>query len=87
MDEKSSIFKEEESDITYSNISPTSGPNGLKFRYVVALEQSFSMSIKSSGNLQYLPSYLNFNFKSTNIRDIAPPKKIEFQAIVNNQII
>ncbi|ORX76924.1 hypothetical protein BCR32DRAFT_283691 [Anaeromyces robustus] len=40
-----------------SNISPTSGPNGLKFRYVVALEQSFSMSIKSSGNLQYLPSY------------------------------
>ncbi|ORX65468.1 hypothetical protein BCR32DRAFT_297717 [Anaeromyces robustus] len=71
----------------FSNISPTSGPNGLKFRYVVALEQSFSMSIKSSGNLQYLPSYLNFNFKSTNIRDIAPPKKIEFQAIVNNQII
>ncbi|ORX64410.1 hypothetical protein BCR32DRAFT_298092 [Anaeromyces robustus] len=73
-----------------SNISPTSGPNGLKFRYVVALEQSFSMSIKSKrsgGNLQYLPSYLNFNFKSTNIRDIAPPKKIEFQAIVNNQII
>ncbi|ORX34334.1 hypothetical protein BCR32DRAFT_288664 [Anaeromyces robustus] len=55
-----------------SNISLTSGPNGLKFRYVVALEQSFSMSIKSKrsgGNLQYLPSYLNFNFKSTNIRD------------------
>ncbi|ORX78159.1 hypothetical protein BCR32DRAFT_295185 [Anaeromyces robustus] len=40
-----------------SNISPTSGPNGLKFRYGVALEQSFPMSIKSKrsgGNLQYL---------------------------------
>ncbi|ORX76129.1 hypothetical protein BCR32DRAFT_284490 [Anaeromyces robustus] len=70
-----------------SNISPTSGPNGLKFRYVVALEQSFLMSIESTENLNYLASYLNFNFKSTNIRDIAPPKKIEFQAIVNNQII
>ncbi|ORX66098.1 hypothetical protein BCR32DRAFT_286373 [Anaeromyces robustus] len=48
-----------------SNISPTSGPNGLKFRYVVALEQSFPMSIKSKrsgGNLQYLPSYPNINY-------------------------
>ncbi|ORX73531.1 hypothetical protein BCR32DRAFT_285565 [Anaeromyces robustus] len=48
----------------FSNISPTSGPNGLKFRYVVALEQSFSMSIKSKrsgGNLQYLPSYRYFS--------------------------
>ncbi|ORX63739.1 hypothetical protein BCR32DRAFT_287554 [Anaeromyces robustus] len=47
-----------------SNISPTSGPNGLKFRYVVALEQSFPMSIKSKrsgGNLQYLPSYRYFS--------------------------
>ncbi|ORX82485.1 hypothetical protein BCR32DRAFT_278873 [Anaeromyces robustus] len=47
-----------------SNISPTSGPNGLKFRYVVALEQSFPMSIKSKrsgGNLQYLVSYQCMN--------------------------
>ncbi|ORX78803.1 hypothetical protein BCR32DRAFT_281934 [Anaeromyces robustus] len=47
-----------------SNISPTSGPNELKFRYVVALEQSFPMSIKSKrsgGNLQYLSSYRYFS--------------------------
>ncbi|KAG4105111.1 hypothetical protein H8356DRAFT_1419052 [Neocallimastix lanati (nom. inval.)] len=28
----------------------------------------------------------NFNTKSTSINDIAHPRKIEFQAIVNNQI-
>ncbi|ORX80875.1 hypothetical protein BCR32DRAFT_280179 [Anaeromyces robustus] len=47
-----------------SNISPTSGPNGVKFGYVVALEQSFPMSIKSKrsgGNLQYLVSYRYFS--------------------------
>ncbi|ORX65548.1 hypothetical protein BCR32DRAFT_286484 [Anaeromyces robustus] len=47
-----------------SNISPTSGPNELKFRYVVALEQSFPMSIKSKrsgGNLHYLASYRYFS--------------------------
>ncbi|ORX80886.1 hypothetical protein BCR32DRAFT_280191 [Anaeromyces robustus] len=51
------------------------GPSKLKFRYIVALEKSFPMSIKSKrsgGNLQYLASYLNFNFRFINIRDIFP---------------
>ncbi|ORX76428.1 hypothetical protein BCR32DRAFT_284199 [Anaeromyces robustus] len=63
------------------------GPNGLKFRYVVALEQIFSMSIKSKRSRGKSQLFVNFNFKSTNIRDIAPPKKIEFQAILPKVII